>query len=272
VSTSTVKKSVPDSVHVPADELLPSSCSVPAQNVADGLVRQQMPEVGQRSHNPVVSPVGVLARQAQHQILKLRMDAWWSHGPALFRTVEFVSDESAVPGEKGIGFSDMGHFLERFAPQAFANLGQRDSLAIGQGAPSECGSPPRDIRFAEGVLDSPSRSHTPKGAPIGCSSCPASIIEDLMFSTCTISLATRLPQRCSPLRAPSAGQMRRALDGCAPFRPHGDCDGRLRREHRPSPRWPNPKQRPASSWAEEAGLKTNPSNYLGLDRSLHIRR
>ena len=91
-----------------------------------------MPEVGQRSHNPVVSPVGVLARQAHHQILKLRMDAWSSHGPALFRTVEFVSDESAVPGEKGIGFSDMGHFLERFAPQAFANLGQRDPLAIGQ--------------------------------------------------------------------------------------------------------------------------------------------
>jgi hypothetical protein len=51
-------------------------------------------------------------------------------------------------------------------------------------------------------------------------------------------------------------QMRRALDG-APFRPDGNCDGRLRREHFPSPRGPT---------------KTNPSNYLGLDRSLHIRR
>jgi len=41
-----------------------------------------------------------------------------------------------------------------------------------------------------------------------------------------------VPERCSPSRvryaAPNYG---RALDRCAPFRPGGDCDGRLQRDH-----------------------------------------
>jgi hypothetical protein len=62
-------------------------------------------------------------------------------------------------------------------------------------------------------------------------------------------------------------KMRHALDGCAPFRPHGDCDGRLRRDHFPSPR-PTQNNRPAFILAEQTGLKTNPSKHVGLDRSL----
>ena len=50
-------------------------------------------------------------------------------------------------------------------------------------------------------------------------------------------------------------KLRRALDGCAPFRPTGNRDGRLRREHDAIPWNQKPKPRP---------LK-------GLDRSLHIR-
>jgi hypothetical protein len=52
-------------------------------------------------------------------------------------------------------------------------------------------------------------------------------------------------------------KQRRALDGCAPFRPDGDCDGRLRREH---------------FTASHQTKTQNPSSHVGLDRSLHIRR
>ena len=62
----------------------------------------------------------------------------------------------------------------------------------------------------------------------------------------------------------------RALDCSAPFRPDRHRDGRLRREHFPSPR-PTQNKKPAFLVAEEAGLKTNPSKNVGLDRSLHIR-
>jgi hypothetical protein len=104
---------------------------VPPQNVADGLVGQRMPQVDQRSHNPVVSPTGILARPANHQILDLRLEAWSSHRPAWFRTVELVCDEPAVPSQQGIWFSDTGDFLKRFPPQTLADLGQGGPLAIG---------------------------------------------------------------------------------------------------------------------------------------------
>jgi hypothetical protein len=64
-------------------------------------------------------------------------------------------------------------------------------------------------------------------------------------------------------------KQRRALDVSAPFRRDGDRDGRLRREHLTDAR---KNTRPALLLRRIAGLKTNPSNYEGLDRSLHIRR
>ena len=142
-------------VHVPADEFLPSGGlaplggggnSVPTQNVADGLVGQRMAQVDQRSHNPVVSPTGILARQAKHQILELRVDAWSSHRPAWFRTVELVCDEPAVPSQQGIWFSDTGDFLKRVPPQTLADLGQAGPLAI-----SQAESRP-EVRFQNAVL------------------------------------------------------------------------------------------------------------------------
>jgi hypothetical protein len=47
-------------------------------------------------------------------------------------------------------------------------------------------------------------------------------------------------------------QKRRALDGSAPFRPDGDCDGRLRREHFTSPRQTQSKGRLASCGGKPA--------------------
>jgi hypothetical protein len=66
-------------------------------------------------------------------------------------------------------------------------------------------------------------------------------------------------------------KMRRVLDGCAPLRPDGGCDGAALAGTIPEPARPNPIKRAGLLLAEEAGLTTNPSNYVGPDRSLHIR-
>ena|ERR1035438_7942308 len=50
---------------------------------------------------------------------------------------------------------------------------------------------------------------------------------------------------------------RRALDGCAPFRPSGGRDGRLRREH-------------YTLCHDEENTRPRPQPLKGLDRSLHI--
>ena len=73
------------------------------------------------------------------------------------------------------------------------------------------------------------------------------------------------------------GSFRRAkkaarLDHCAPFRPDNCRGGRLRREHFAALHTSKNK-RPASLLRRKAGQKTkqNPSDPVGLDRSLHIR-
>jgi len=45
--------------------------AMPAQDVAHSLVGHLIPKIGQCSHNPVIAPAGVLASQANHQILDL---------------------------------------------------------------------------------------------------------------------------------------------------------------------------------------------------------
>ena len=65
-------------VHVPADELLPSGRLTPlgswcdaiaAQDIGHSLVRNLMTQVGQRTHDAVVTPTRVLAGEANHQFL-----------------------------------------------------------------------------------------------------------------------------------------------------------------------------------------------------------
>jgi hypothetical protein len=42
---------------------------MPAQDIADSLVGHRMSQVGQCSYDPVITQAGVLASQANHQIL-----------------------------------------------------------------------------------------------------------------------------------------------------------------------------------------------------------
>ena len=79
-----------------------------------------------------------------------------------------------------------------------------------------------------------------------------------------------MPERCSPSRVRCAApKLRRAPDGCAPFRPDEDRDGRLRREHSAALH----QDKNAGSLAG-AGLIQRKSvrRSQGLTGSLHIKR
>ena len=58
------------------------------------------------SHHPVMAPAGVLASQANHQILELWTGARPARRAALLGAVEFFGHQSAIPGENGIGFGE----------------------------------------------------------------------------------------------------------------------------------------------------------------------
>jgi len=88
VSTSTVigkEIGAGENVHVPSNRVPPGGGfaplrhrpdAMPAQDIADRLVGHRMSQVGQCSYNPVITPAGVLASPANHQILDL-----WTGAP-----------------------------------------------------------------------------------------------------------------------------------------------------------------------------------------------
>src|SRR5258708_9859650 len=96
--------------------------AVPAQDIAHGLVGHLVPQIGQRSHNPIVTPAGVLASQANHQTLDLWTAARPAGRAALFGAVELFSHQFAIPAENGIGLGDARDFLQSFPSQPLANL------------------------------------------------------------------------------------------------------------------------------------------------------
>jgi hypothetical protein len=87
---------------------------MPAQDIADRLVGHRMSQVGQCSYNPVVAPAGVLASQANHQIL----DLWIGARPAGDRRSLQPSNFSATSWRyqaNGIGFGEARDWLQAFA-------------------------------------------------------------------------------------------------------------------------------------------------------------
>ena len=74
-----------------------------------------MSQVGQCSYNPVITPAGVLASPAHHQILDLGISARPAGRSALFAAIEFLSHQLAIPGENGIGFGEARDWQQAFA-------------------------------------------------------------------------------------------------------------------------------------------------------------
>ena len=73
--------------------------AVTPQDVAYGLIGNNVTDVGQCSDNPIVTPARVLSRHLDDQLhdLALHWRPTWIR--ALFGTVELLGDEFAVPGK-----------------------------------------------------------------------------------------------------------------------------------------------------------------------------
>ena len=92
--------------HVGGDEILPGGVLAPlgcrldpvsTKDVSHGLIGNRVAEIGQGSDDAVVSPTGVLSGEADNECSTSggRGSAWRG---AMFRAVEFMSDEPAVLG------------------------------------------------------------------------------------------------------------------------------------------------------------------------------
>jgi len=88
--------------------------------------------VGQRSHDSIVSPAGILPSHFNDQRLKILPDSWPPGIPAVFGAVEFAGDQPAIPGQNGGWLGHTGHFRQSPGSESLADLGERGPFGIGQ--------------------------------------------------------------------------------------------------------------------------------------------
>ncbi len=104
--------------------------AVTPQDIADRLIRNLVPQIGQRPSNPVIAPIPVLTGHPKDQLLDLPLDP----GPARIlpglRAIEFAGDELAIPAKDRVRPSDGGDVGQNLAAQAMTDLAQRASLGV----------------------------------------------------------------------------------------------------------------------------------------------
>ena len=100
------------------------------ENVAHGLVADDIAQVLQGPDDAIVSPGTILLGEPHHQRLQCGIDWWAPCWLALPRAVELSRHQGMVLGEDGLGLDDSGHFGQGLPAELFPNLGQCLPLAI----------------------------------------------------------------------------------------------------------------------------------------------
>ena len=117
----------------------------PPQDVAYRLVRHVVTQIGERSHDPIISPARVLPGHPNNQYLDLRPDSRTAGIGAVSGTVEFAGDQPPVPGQDCVWLGHAGYLCQRLASESLTDLGQSGPLHIGK--PESRGRCARRIRF-----------------------------------------------------------------------------------------------------------------------------
>src|SRR5215468_3002017 len=130
-----------ENIHVRADELRPRAgrlafgsrrYAMAFEDVANRLVTDGVPEVGQSADDPVIAPGTILLGQADNQRLQLRVDHGATRSLPLLRAIKLLGHELPMPGKNRVWLNDRGYFLEGLLAQLLANGGQGRAFAIRQ--------------------------------------------------------------------------------------------------------------------------------------------
>src|SRR6266511_2975217 len=95
--------------------------SMALQDIADRLIADLVPQIGQRPRNPVITPVTVLLGHANDQLLDLSADPRPAGASTGLRAIEFASHQLAVPGQDGVRSGYMRHLAENLAAQSMTD-------------------------------------------------------------------------------------------------------------------------------------------------------
>src|SRR3974390_974714 len=104
--------------------------SVASQDIADRLIADTMPEISQRSGDPVITPISVLPGNANDQLLNRSADPRPAKASTGRRAIELAGPKLAVPGQDGVRPRHKGPLREKLAPQPMTELAQFGSLSV----------------------------------------------------------------------------------------------------------------------------------------------
>src|SRR6516225_10219374 len=102
------------------------------QDIAHRLIADLVPQISQRSDDTVITPVMVLLRHANDQLLNLSLDPRPARASTRLRAIEFAGNQLAVPGQDRVRPGHSRHLGESLAAQSMADLSQRGSLGVRQ--------------------------------------------------------------------------------------------------------------------------------------------
>ena len=100
------------------------------QDIADRLIANLVPQIGQCSDDPVITPVMVLLGHANDQLLESSLDPASARGPARIRTIEFADDQLAVPCQDGVRPGHSCYLADDHAAQSKTNLPELGTLGV----------------------------------------------------------------------------------------------------------------------------------------------
>jgi len=105
---------------------------VALQDIADRLIANLIPQIGQRPRNPVIASITVLLSHANDQLLDLSLDPRPAGTSMGLRAIEFAGHQLAVPGQDGVRSGHIGHLAENLAAQSMTDLAERVARIAGR--------------------------------------------------------------------------------------------------------------------------------------------
>src|SRR5438477_9971708 len=130
--------------HMRRDELFPSSLlaalgrgcdAVALQDVPDGLIRDLMTEVGERAHDAIVTPAGVLLSHTDDQSFDCCIYTRTTRIRATLGSVELPGNQPSIPCENGLWLRYTRHVGQTPTAKSLADLGQSGPFQVREPEP-----------------------------------------------------------------------------------------------------------------------------------------
>ena len=88
-------------------------------------IRKFLCQLGEGSHDPVITPTRILSRHPDNQFAELASDPRPPGIDAVSRPIKLLRDQSSVPSQNGVWFHHARDLLKRLVAEPFPDFCQR---------------------------------------------------------------------------------------------------------------------------------------------------